>query len=283
MAQILDDPTRQNETDPYGIQSSGYSEVRTPSFVGGEIDAVTGNLNAGTQQGASVGTVGAPAPSSSTPDPVQPISKLAGIGQPSDKPSVYGMLGDPSGMLGGAGETLGKALFNPAEFIAPGGSGSTISKVLNPVGAIFCYVAGTLIRMSDGTLKAVEEIELGDDLMLGGDVLGRGEAYGVDLRHYRGTVVESNHAVFEDGKFIRVRDSIHGQLRFVGDARVYPIVTMTHVMVLKTHIAADFAEIEDAYHINDAQRIEALNADLDRCRWLTDMEHSLRLRADVAA
>lgn len=269
MAQILDDPTRQNETDPYGIQSSGYSEVRTPSFVGGEIDTVTGNLNAGTQQGASVGTVGAPAPAPapSTPEPAQPTSKLASI---TSAPNP----------LAGVTKTVSGAAVGAAIGSVVPGIGTIVGGL---IGGIFCYIAGTLVRMSDGTLKPVEEIELGDDLLLGGDVLGRGEAYGVDLRRYRGTVVEASHAVFEDGRFIRVRDSALGQERVAGHAIVYPIVTTTHVMVLETHIAADFAEIDNAYHINDAQRIEALNADVENCRFLSDMERSLRLRHHVAA
>src|SRR5207245_654338 len=39
---------------------------------------------------------------------------------------------------------------------------------------IFCHAAGTRIAMRDGTYKAVEQLEMGDEVLLGGTVIGRG-------------------------------------------------------------------------------------------------------------
>lgn len=257
MAQIIDD-----DVDKTRLQSDRYTEVRTPAFLGGSIDPVTKNLTPGTQIQTTTGT---PTIESPVTDPAKPTTRLASVGETQNK-SIYASIGDPMGILGGAGDTLGRAALNPLSLTGS----KTLSKIGDPLG-IFCHVAGTKVRMEDGSLKNIEDIRMGERVLLGGEVVGRGECLGADLHEYLGTIVQGGHAVFEEGVWTRVRDARHAIKDAAPDGTlVYPLVTENSLMVLEQYVAADFAEMADAYHLNDAGRIDLLNAAEARNRMISD-------------
>jgi hypothetical protein len=146
------------------------------------------------------------------------------------------------------------------------------AKIGKRIGEFFCHAAGTMIRMEDGTLKAVETLTIGDRVFLGGAVVGRGETKTPGLFKYKGTVVNGRHAVFEDGGWLRV-ESTSGAVRVDGDLLVYPIVTEHHLLVCEHYIAADFVEVEEDVGADD--RLRLLNADTERNSWLQNAEHAL--------
>ncbi|WP_258119085.1 hypothetical protein [Mesorhizobium onobrychidis] len=139
-----------------------------------------------------------------------------------------------------------------------------------------CYAKGTEVRMADGSWKPVETIALFEEVMLGGMVIGRGEALSDNAFRYKGQIVTGSHAVLDGARFRRVEDTVAAEPFDIGRdgmITVYPIVTANHLMVLRTHIAADFAETDASGDQLPDQRLEELNADADRLEclaWIAD-------------
>lgn len=124
------------------------------------------------------------------------------------------------------------------------------------LGKIFCHVAGTLIRLEDGTLKKIEDLDFGDRLLLGGAIVGLGRVKSGGLYRYLGTVVVGRHAVFEDGRWLRVWDSPLAE-PVAGEATVYPIVTEQHLLVCQHYVCADHVEVDE--DVGADERLALLN------------------------
>jgi len=73
-----------------------------------------------------------------------------------------------------------------------------------------CFIKGTLITMADGTTKPVEQVDLGDEVAVGGSVFAVGRFLNTELYDYKGIKVSGSHMVNEDGVWIRIRDTKHG-------------------------------------------------------------------------
>ena len=73
-----------------------------------------------------------------------------------------------------------------------------------------CFVAGTPITMADGTTKPVEQVDLRDEVAVGGYVFATGKFIIDNLYEYKGIKVSGLHMVKEDGRWMRVMDSEHG-------------------------------------------------------------------------
>lgn len=81
-----------------------------------------------------------------------------------------------------------------------------------------CFMAGTMISMADGTLKPVEQVDIGDTVSVGGKVFATGKFLIDNLYDYNGIKVSGTHMVKEDGAWVRVEDSRIG--RSLGDDEV---------------------------------------------------------------
>lgn len=185
-----------------------------------------------------------------------PYTTAAGIGAEVGK----GTMGDVNQMLHGQGtknKLVGGAKVVGQVYVAPV---RAAKQVVNAVGSIFCYVSGTPIRMENGFYKNVDQLKLDDELYHGGKVTAIGHSRQDNMYSYMGTKVSGSHAVFENGKFIRVEDSKHGK-KVDGRMDVYPIECEKHVMVTKTHISADFSEIDNGIGMDPEERLEILNKD----------------------
>ncbi len=202
----------------------------------------------------------------------------------------FGTLAGSSTLGGAAGAGIGTAVVGaltgqkPKEYL-PAAAGSAVgfyigTAVGGPIGGIagsflgsmFCHVAGTMIRMEDGSLKAIENLDFGDRALLGGAVIGAGKVMATDLYEYRGTVVNGRHAVFEDGKWLRVKDSAKAKA-VDGGAVVYPVVTEQHLLVCENYICADLAEMDE--DIGADGRLARLNAAKERNRRLLNVQFIL--------
>ena len=91
---------------------------------------------------------------------------------------------------------------NPTGNTASGASGS---------GGGGCFIAGTLITMADGSQKAVELVDIRDEVAVGGFVFATGKFLIDDLFEYKGIKVSGTHMVKEDGIWTRVADSKYGK------------------------------------------------------------------------
>ena len=150
------------------------------------------------------------------------------------------------------------------------------------IGSLFCHAAGTMIRMEDGTRKAIETLQMGDRVLLGGAVMGRGEVIVKDLYRYKGTIVNGRHAVLEDGKWIRVENSDLA-VAFTTETtmKVYPIVTEHHLLVCESYICADLAEVDG--DVGAVGRLKKLNSAREWTAKLSEYAKDLKLEARAAA
>jgi hypothetical protein len=92
--------------------------------------------------------------------------------------------------------------FGDAEGSTSSGGGGT--------GGGGCFIAGTMITMADGTNKAVELVDIGDKVAVGGKVFATGKFLIDNLYEYKGVQVSGTHMVKEDGMWTRVENSKHG-------------------------------------------------------------------------
>lgn len=178
---------------------------------------------------------------------------------------VGNAIANPVGAVKNAGVSgVAKAALAPISLINPV---QPVKKVAKAVSNIFCYAAGTPIRMKNGSYKAVDKLELGDELYYGGKVTATGHSKQENMYEYKGTKVSGSHAVFENGKFVRVEDSKSGK-KLSGEMEVFPIECENHVMVTKTHLGADFSEIDGGIGMEPEERIKKLNSDKKKLKKL---------------
>jgi len=126
---------------------------------------------------------------------------------------------------------------------------------------VFCFAAGTPITMEDGTIKPVEQVDLFDSCKIGGIVNGKGVVLSEELYDYRGVNVTGSHAVYEDGKWIRVKDSILSiKLQLDDTVKVYIVNNVDHVLLVNDIIFADYGEVTNSENMTADERLEYLNA-----------------------
>ncbi|MDD4339202.1 MAG: hypothetical protein PHV00_05930 [Syntrophales bacterium] len=129
--------------------------------------------------------------------------------------------------------------------------------------SVFCFAAGTPMLMADRNETAVEDLDLDDRMAEGEEVLAIGKAVTDTLCRYRGLRVEARHAVFEDGRWIRVEDSPHAQ-PIPGRYVVYPVINREHLIVVRGIVFADLVETPLGWDVTDAERLDWLNGQAER-------------------
>lgn len=241
--------------DPSNLSSDRGVGSRGATFVGGDIDPVTGNLMPGSSKSASQGflVTGSENPAPPPPAPSQLLQDVQGTAQ-------------PAAPVAAAPTFYRKDKLNGVE----------------RVGSWFCYGRGTLILMQGGAYKQVQDLVIGDRVMLGGEVIAQGKAKGGFTFLYKGERVTGSHLVFEDGQFVRVSES---KLRSPDDdyhGGVYPIVTEQHLLVTRSHISADFTECEGGEEMLPIQRQSKLNREVEKLAWLKTMEAKYCAHVEVA-
>lgn len=126
---------------------------------------------------------------------------------------------------------------------------------------VFCFAAGTPITMEDGTTKPVEQVDLFDSCKIGGIVNGKGVVLTEELYDYRGVNVTGSHAVYEDRKWIRVKDSkLSVKLQLDDVVKVYIVNNVDHVLMVNDIIFADYGEVTNSENMTADERLEYLNA-----------------------
>jgi len=123
-----------------------------------------------------------------------------------------------------------------------------------------CFIAGTLIDLSDGSKKPIEEIDIKDELSHGGFVYGCGKSIGNEFYNYNDIIVTGSHAVYEDGYWIRVRDSrIANPVPEPIDNTVHMIACENHTHIINGILFSDYDEIDEGQSVSDNERLELKN------------------------
>jgi hypothetical protein len=146
-----------------------------------------------------------------------------------------------------------------------------------PITQIFCFTAGTPIDMADNTTRPVEMLNIGDETYAGGAVYGVGKVLADNIHDYRGIQVEGHHAVFESGRWLRVKDSDRAhRINMPDPVVVYPVVTKNHLLVINGVIFADLCETDQGTSVSDDERLTLLNSQTSRNQVLKEIENDLK-------
>ena len=128
-----------------------------------------------------------------------------------------------------------------------------------------CFMAGTLITMSDGSYKPVELVDIGDEVAVGGKVFATGKFLIDNLYDYKGIQVAGTHMVKEDGKWTRVENSKHGVALGSEDAIVYVFGSENRRIIINNIEFTDYFELSEQQElVNHGEKFFSNWQDHDR-------------------
>jgi hypothetical protein len=163
-----------------------------------------------------------------------------------------------------------KALFNSGvNFISTaagfGDASGSSSSGGGGTGGGGCFIAGTMISMADGTLKPVEQVDIGDTVSVGGKVFATGKFLIDNLYEYKGIQVSGTHMVKEDGVWTRVENSKHGVSLGNDDAIVYVFGSENRRIIINGTEFTDYFELSEQQELaNHGERFFSNWQDHDR-------------------
>jgi len=138
---------------------------------------------------------------------------------------------------------------NPVTSTNPDGSESVVTNTppsSNDSGSDDgCFAKGTLINMADGTTKPVEDVDISDEVELGGFVFATGKFLINNLYEYKDIQVSGSHMVLEDGVWLRVEDSELSKLITKDDTIVYVFGSENRRIVIDDVVFTDYFEVNE--------------------------------------
>lgn len=136
---------------------------------------------------------------------------------------------------------------------------NVVKSASKAISKAFCFTAGTMVEMADGTKKAIESITLGENTR-GGLVFSIRVSMPSegDLFNYLGTNLTGTHAVLENGVWTRVENSAYG-IRTDKHEPVYSLVTENHRIYINGNTFADEFEHDEYEEITMDESLKLLN------------------------
>jgi hypothetical protein len=126
-------------------------------------------------------------------------------------------------------------------------------------------MAGTMITMADGSFKAVETVDIGDEVAVGGKVFATAKFLINNLYEYKGIQVAGTHMVKEDGTWTRVENSKHGVSLGNEDAIVYVFGSENRRIIIDGTEFTDYFELTEQQElVNHGEQIFSNWQDHDR-------------------
>lgn len=112
----------------------------------------------------------------------------------------------------------------------------------------YCFSGDTLLKMSNGKLKKMRDVIVGDELAESGTVTAvmKSSSHGCHIFNIDGVIVTSTHKVRHEGKWICASDHPRGY--FVDDFQdplVYCIGTSSKTIKVKSMVFSDWDEVDD--------------------------------------
>ena len=165
-------------------------------------------------------------------------STLGGVG-------AAGAIGYGAGKLIGAKESEAKGMGAGAAIgmAAAGPVGGVIGGVIG--GIVGCFLPDTEITMADGSKKKIIDIELKDNIKVGGNVFATAKFLITNLYDYKGVKVSGSHMVNENNKWIRVEDSDIAKSLGNDEHVVYTLGTQNRRIVINDILFTDYFEIDE--------------------------------------
>jgi hypothetical protein len=149
-----------------------------------------------------------------------------------------------------------KALFNSGLNFASTSSGfgnpnGNTSSGSGGSGGGGCFIAGTMITMYDGSLKPVEQVDIGDKVSVGGKVFATGKFLIDNLYDYNGIQVSGTHMVKEDGAWTRVEDSRIGVSLGDDEVIVYVFGNENRRIIINGTEFTDYFELSEQQELTN--------------------------------
>jgi hypothetical protein len=158
-------------------------------------------------------------------------------------------------VAGGLGYGISRALGGDKKESTAAGVGSAIGMAVGgPVGGVVggvigkvigCFLPNTLVSMSDGSKKKIIDIELKDNVAIGGFVFATGKFLVNDIYDYKGIKVSGSHLVNEKGNWLRVEDSKISKLISTEDTVVYTLGTKNRRILINDILFTDYFDIDE--------------------------------------
>lgn len=136
-----------------------------------------------------------------------------------------------------------------------------IGGALGGIAKKFCFAPDTLVAMEDGSFKQIQDVKLGEAMLNGGLVYSI-SSHLVDesqVFSYNGIIVTADHAVEENGRWLRVKDSKKAIPAPGATSIVYSLSNAGHRIVTTSAIFADYDEVDNPEGLNDHQCLMILN------------------------
>ena len=108
-----------------------------------------------------------------------------------------------------------------------------------------CFLEGTPVTMADGSVKHIQDIQLGEKVLEGGMVYAVAKFLINDLYDYEGVFVAGSHAVKENNKWVRVEDSKKGIKLDNGDQIVYTLGNENKRIMINNIEFTDYFEVAE--------------------------------------
>ena len=160
-----------------------------------------------------------------------------------------------AGLAGGIGYTVSRALGGDKKESQMAGAGAAIGTAVGgPVGGVVggvigkvigCFLPDTLISMNDGSKKKIIDIELKDNVAVGGFVFATGKFLVNDIYDYKGVKVSGSHLVNEKGNWLKVQDSKLAKLISTKDTVVYTLGTKNRRILINDILFTDYFDIDE--------------------------------------
>ena len=162
----------------------------------------------------------------------------------------------------GAGALLG----GPLGAGIGGAVGGKIATEVTRFAKKLCFDPSTPVGMMDGSFTLIKNIKIGD-ITMGGEVYSIRISDGTEspLYNYNGVKVTGSHAVKEYGTWVRVQDSLKGNL--IGTIPLtYSICTSQHRIYVNDIEFADEQEFDNYESMNEIESLNKLNEEEDLCQ-----------------
>jgi len=184
--------------------------------------------------------------------PINPnVTPLTNIGSTPIGQSTLGGVGAAGGIAYGIGtafkvkpkERTGMTAGASIGMAAGGPVGAVIGGVIG--GVLGCFLPDTEITMADGSKKKIIDVELKDNIKVGGNVFATAKFLITNLYDYKGVKVSGSHMVNENNKWIRVEDSDIAKSLGNDEHVVYTLGTQNRRIVINNILFTDYFEIDE--------------------------------------
>ena len=134
-----------------------------------------------------------------------------------------------------AGAAIGTAVGGPV--------GGVIGGVLG--GVVGCFLPDTLITMANNSKKKIIDIDIRDNIKIGGFVFATGKFLVNDIYDYKGIKVSGSHLVQENGNWLKVKDSKISKLISTDDTIVYTLGSENRRILINDTLFTDYFDIDE--------------------------------------